>query len=428
MVRLERLQLLIALGTYFCVLCVNYVNVVSVYYGYMGFGYSPEPIKVTEAILSIVFISLLIPLKSNRPSVFFANINLLAFFIPSSVFYCLADSSRVFYYSVFFMSTAFYIARCFPEFKVPVFRGGPVLGSATLPAIIFFSSILFVWSKIGFENLNFSVSGGEYEYRELIGGNLGGGPINYLLGWVTVVIGPLALCLALSRGRPLASALIFVGHLLFFMIAGHKTALGIPFVIFGLWILREKIKRAVFLVSGFLAIPVVSALEFGLNKSYLFSAFVERRVLFIPPLLAVNYYEFFLSRPKLWWAALRRSEAPFTGELSDGVERAIGAYMGIGGYPNAGFYATGYINGGFLGLVIYASVVVFILALTDSLSMRGRLWGQIVLTMSVPVLTLFTSSDLFTTLISHGLALSLLAVFLMRGTNDFPPQNRRRTV
>jgi hypothetical protein len=83
-------------------------------------------------------------------------------------------------------------------------------------------------------------------------------------------------------------------------------------------------------------------------------------------------------------------------------------------WVNTGFLATSYMHFGFVGMLVFSVVAGLIFKLIDGLtSERVPLWVGVAI-MIVPVFSL-TSADLPTTIVSHGLGLALLFLWLLGG-------------
>ena len=81
-------------------------------------------------------------------------------------------------------------------------------------------------------------------------------------------------------------------------------------------------------------------------------------------------------------------------------------------WMNNGFLATSYMHFGFCGMIIFSVIVGILLNIVDNIS-KDRLpcWFSISIVI-VPFFSLFTSSDLTTALLNHGLGLCIVLLWL----------------
>ncbi len=419
--RLSRVFLVSSALAYRALLDINYAYVVSPFFDYTGLGYSPDSLKIFESWTAYLALTLLVRPHVSRPSSFFANLNLFLYFAPFASIYGLNDGSRPFFYAVFLVSGLAFVAARVRRIRIKTISVTPV--RLQVFSIVFVGMIAAsVVSVTGISNFSL-VIGDEYLHRELITSALGDGLINYLLGWTVTVVGPAALLLSLIRRRYGWVALLSVFHVALFGLTSHKTPAIIPFVVIGLWWFRDLLQKALLIPVVMSSVALLSSLVYLISGSYFLNAVVVRRIFFVPPMLAFSYQEYFESRPKLMWASALGIKAPFQGELGDGYENAVGNFLGTGGHANAGFFATGYLNAGYLGMMIYGFMFIALLVLIDSVSTKRTPLAYTALVLLFPISVLITSADFFTTLLTHGLVVGLLMAYL--GGNAFnvePPK------
>jgi hypothetical protein len=167
-------------------------------------------------------------------------------------------------------------------------------------------------------------------------------------------------------------------------------------------------------------ISIVSIIEFWVLDSYFIAATIIRRALFIPAQLTFAYHEFFENKESVLWLNTLSQSDFLRGEMIEGYQRAVGDYIGVGGHANAGFYATGFMHFKVMGLVMYSILYIILLYFIDCLTMQKENKILILTLLIIPIITLITSSDFTTTLLSHGLGISLIFVYLSAySTSDF---------
>jgi hypothetical protein len=81
-------------------------------------------------------------------------------------------------------------------------------------------------------------------------------------------------------------------------------------------------------------------------------------------------------------------------------------------WVNTGFFATSYMHFGFIGIILFSIIVGFVFKLIDSIvKNRIPLWLGIAV-MIVPINSL-VSADLPTALLTHGIGLGILFLWLI---------------
>ena len=94
----------------------------------------------------------------------------------------------------------------------------------------------------------------------------------------------------------------------------------------------------------------------------------------------------------------------------------IGRYMGTDSHANNSFLATGYMHAGIAGIVIYGIVVGLLFRIIDSLAYKGVPAWVAVASIIVPSQSLLVGADLPTAVLTHGIGMSLVILFLLRST------------
>jgi hypothetical protein len=74
------------------------------------------------------------------------------------------------------------------------------------------------------------------------------------------------------------------------------------------------------------------------------------------------------------------------------------------------------MHAGLTGMLVYGATVGFILSVIDGYSSKGLSVNGILALLIVPFYNLFTSADLTTSLLTHGLAFSIVMLSLLSST------------
>lgn len=373
-------------------------------------------LKLLESYLLTVILALPLRNKIVKPSDFLGVVFLAAAIIPTLSFYALNSKERLFmYYMAIAYLIVIYSARLFPGIRFRYIKQGNKI-------MIFFGSllVLFVLALMikngGLNYFNLDLTR-VYEYRGEVSRVINMGILGYLNTWVFKVINPALMVWALLRNKKKLLILFISIQVLFFGISSHKSVLFYPFLILGVYYLfnsryYKKITSYMFLGLSFLVI-ICGLFAIWWEQIWPATLFI-RRVFYVPALLNFTYYEVF---SQLGHVYLSNSifallvDYPFSYDYT----RIISLHLF--GHPNTncnnGFLATSYMHFGLGGVVVYSVIVGLLLWMVDSLSFkRLPVWVAISISI-VPFFSLFTSADLTTALLTHGIMVVLILLWLL---------------
>jgi hypothetical protein len=400
-----------------------YLSFVAPVYGYTGMVLSPNSIKIAESwFLVAIMAAFSVPTHVGALSVFFSNVNFYLFFVPLSTIYGYGAKDRVFFYSIALVTGLAFLVRRIPRVRVIA----PQISLRALQAwcigfLSFGTGILLF--KIGVSTFSLTI-GDEYFYREVVNEKLGDSAVNYFMGWLHTILGPLALLIALSRRAYVAAAIVGALHVVWFGLTSHKTPAAVPFAILALWTFRGFLSRSSLLPILLGSVTVLSMSVFWIFGSSLVPAVIVRRIFFVPPMLTFVYQEYFSMRDPIYWASVSGSLSTLSGDLSEGFEKAVGNYLGIGGHANAGFFAAGFAQAGYLGFALYGLLFLGLLYLADCFSNRGAPLIYSVAALFMPISILITSSDFTTIILSHGMLVAVIILYFLNGCFSSSVQRR----
>jgi hypothetical protein len=276
--------------------------------------------------------------------------------------------------------------------------------------LILIGLTLYLMYKINPGNFTLSMES-EYLNREIAAEEIGKGSINYIIGWLPTIIGPVALILSLITKKYKLTVSIILLHIIWAGIISHKTPAFVPFIILFIWYFQKYLEK-----TQLLPICLSSLLAVSISLYWIFDylwmiAVIIRRVLFVPIQLMFSYFDYFESRDAVLWKNIYANQKFLSGEYDEGYQQAIGAFIGIGGHANAGFYATGYMHAKIIGLIAYGIFFLVILYFLDSLTRNQKKLLFPVAVTIIPMMILINSSDMTTAFLSHGLLLSFLILY-----------------
>jgi hypothetical protein len=416
MFNLKAVKYYLASFCFVFILAYGYIIFVSTYFQYAGFVYIFSPSKAVIAFALIALLLLFLPKRLEKPSDFYINLILFLVVVPISLLYCLAGQEGSTFYAIaagFVVILA--ICSLFPVFTIPKpIRVGflCITTAAILMTMSVYAAQVFLAGRLYF---NFSLLD-VYDYRDQSNELTNTSILSYLGVWIAKVLIPLLAAISVWLRRYKLAVLSCLSSVLVFGISQHKSVIFFPYVVIvliasfrnrkGLWILP-------LCLSVFLFLLLFCS---GLADNILLPSLFLRRVFFVPARLTYAYYDFFSDHQFVYWSSsfLR----PFVSYPYDVTPaKVIGQYLGTEANANNHFFATGFMHAGYAGLFIYCVLVGLILKLIDSLAKATLPAIFTVAVTVVPMFTLMTSADLPTALITHGLALSLFLLYLLRSSS-----------
>ncbi len=410
---------------------LSYRDFVHPIYEYAGFSMEDNPEKYIESWVLYFGMLMFLPEKTLKPSDYLIGLAFFCFMAPLLVFYGFADHSRWALYYVLIQYGIVNLVRGGRTISIPLIKNGPAIALGVTVTIIGMATVWMV-ASIGFSNFNLDLDA-VYDYREYANINIfTTGAMGYISVWATTVCGPVVLTLALRDRRYMLALGIFFLHVFWFGITSHKSVLFHPLLVLAIYTVF-RYSRAVSLVPLGLSVVVLFSLyTYYSTESLFLSGTIVRRVFFVPAHLTFTYFEYFETNPFVFWSNSFLSwfiRYPY----DDWVALMIGRYLNDPYlWANNSFFSTGYMHAGFLGVLIYGLTVGILLKVVDSLTYMGvQLWMSLSVVI-VPFYSLFTSSDLTTTLLTHGLGLAILVLYLLGQpsnglrTEGQLPQGRQR--
>ena len=137
----------------------------------------------------------------------------------------------------------------------------------------------------------------------------------------------------------------------------------------------------------------------------------------MPALLNFFYYDFFSSNPLVLLSESKLTLGLVDYPYSLNSSRLIAYLYTKGslttGGANTGWIGSSYMNFGFSGMLLYTFIIGLLFSICDELaSKKGR--ALIGSSIFIPIFILFTSSDLPTAMLNHGVILSLLVILALK--------------
>jgi len=390
-----------------------YSDFVSPYFGYLGLVLDIDVLKYAESWAIYLIFLLVYPKRLNKVSDFLLVYLLFAFLAPLLVFYGMANASREHLYIVLLGAMLILAFRGGKPLRIPILRGGSSMAYLLVIIGIAVVTLWMVYSGgLRFFNLDFSKV---YEFRSEAGDVIEVGPMAYLITWATKVFGPVLLAMSLWKRKYSLAIGIFGLHVLWFGISSHKAVVFYPFLVAFLWVWFRNTRALALLPLGLSLIVLSAYLIFVVFSEIFVGSLLIRRVFFTPAILTFGYYEFFSQNPFVHWSNSVTSafiSYPYDVEPA----KLIGRFMGTDSHANNSFLSTGYMHAGILGIVAYGIFVGLLFRVVDSLAYRGLPPWVAVASIIIPSQSLLVGADLPTAILTHGIGISVVILFLLRST------------
>lgn len=390
---------------------ISYLGFVSPLYGYMGFVLDVEPLKYIESWLIYAGMIAIFPRRLKKASDFLLVYLLFAFLTPLLVFYGLANASREHAYILLLGVFLILVFRGHRPLKIPILKGGKQIAYllVSLGAIVVTTWMIYS-GGLSFFNLDFTRV---YEFRRDAGDVIRVGPMAYLVTWAMKVFGPVMLALALWKNKYVMALAVFALHVVWFGISAQKAVFFYPFLVTFLWMWFRNTRALAFVPIGMSLIVGSTLLLYVVFSEVFVASMLIRRAFFVPSNLTFAYYEFFSQNQFVFWSnSITSALLEYPYDL--GPADLIGRYIGSDGHANNSFLATGYMHAGVVGIAFYGVSVGILFRIIDSLAYKGVPPWVAVASIIVPSQSLLVGADLPTAILTHGIGVSAVVLFLLR--------------
>lgn len=392
---------------------ISYIIFVSPYFQYMGFNYDFNKYNYFFSWLFTLISIFLVKEEIKKPSDYFFMTAVIAVLIPLTSFVGLANKDLfpllISIISVFFIYISLNTNVVKPFFFKKFDNGQKI---AFFVSIIFISILVFwyiISGAIKYINFDFTKV---YEYRSKSADLAAIGPMAYINGWVYNVFIVYYLSYCLLNKKYYLFFLGFLIQIFFYGVSGHKSVFFTPIIVLGIWWYFKRYNSLLFMIIFFIILIVLSLFTLYLGNIEFSSMFI-RRLFFVPAKLFYDYIDFFSQNPKVYWSNSILSFF-FDYPYNDKFSIIIGEANESGSNANNGYLSSGFANWGYWGIFLYSTIISFILRNIDFYAKSGLpLWFVLALVI-VPLRAFLVSSDLFTTILTHGLLVAMLLLILSR--------------
>ncbi len=242
------------------------------------------------------------------------------------------------------------------------------------------------------------------------------GLVAYAINWQAWVINPFVMAIGLRSRRPswvLAGA---AGQFAIYSIAAFRSMFfSATFLLYLLWVTRSKwtfgARLAVTWTAIFAGTGALQFFGYGLIPESL----VGERMTAMPGLLTGYYYEFFSSHPQVHLGhSIFRSFVTYPYALQPPTLIGYSYFHNASENANANVWADAYANFGYPGIICFTLLLAIVLWLFDSAAVDRDI-RLAVLVIAMPAFAL-TNVGLLTSLLTNGIALAILLVYLAPST------------
>lgn len=390
-----------------------YTTFISDIYLSEGFQNEFNVLKFYTSVATLIIFSLAIP-RTRRLVSFQLHATLSIAIIPMFVIYAGMDLPNWFYSIA---AVSFIVTLCTSQIYVPAFSIGSI-NPKNMMRLLIILSILFIFSFYllgSFVTINFDLNR-VYELRREIALSLP--PIyGYLIPLFSKSFIPIAIVIAASLKRYDYAAILSVISIILFGLTTHKGILFYPFVTLFVYIVFRKFRAERAFLKAIIAVSLISIVDFviymeGTGDAWIGSLLI-RRALILPALHNYYYIEFFSENPWYWWShsKLALGLVPMPYETTAPFIIGIEYYDNEATSANTGWIGSGYANAGMFGVIVYAALTGLLFSLIETF---GKKFGP-ALVMGIfitPIIDIFTSADLTTLVLTHGLLTSILILMV----------------
>ena len=284
-----------------------------------------------------------------------------------------------------------------------------------LVALVLFAILLQIaYGGLRYFNLNLEKV---YQFRRSAAADLPS-IFGYMYSNIANVLIPFCIVLSLMYKRFIILLFVILCSIILFGMTHQKSVFFTPFVVIIIYITFNYIKNPAVIGFIFIMIPILALLELlfinqilSMNIPGIFTSYSVRRVLLVPPFLDKVFVEYFNTHPMYFWSTSKFSfglvDAPTDVAASMLVGRELFGDDDMS--ANIGALGSGYSHAGLIGVVIYAVIIGAFISILDAF---GRRIGHafVAAVSALLCITIFTSADLTTALLTHGMLMLVVAL------------------
>jgi len=409
----QRLLLNVAILLYLVLAWYNYQHFISPKYFDFGMTYHPSFVKSVEAVFLIFVSAAFLPTRIDKVSDFVITLFFILPYTNHLLLYSFLDEARSYCYA---SVTAFLLLATIRNIPIslpkPFFSSSGLAISAVASGVGVMAAAMLYINYVGFSKFNLDPTK-VYEFRaDISDAGAQNAALGYLGTWGFKVFMPYLFALALWQRKWLAIAALYGVQVFFYGITSTKAALAIPLLVFLAYMIGRSNFKSHFIIlflTGLTALGIIEDAHYG---SGLVNLFLIRREFWDPAAINWIYYDIFSHFGFVHWGDSFFSSI-FQYRLPNSPQMFVDLYkFGWEGNAGTGFLGSGFMQAGFFGMMLYASVIAVLLAIVDAIT-RNSLpqWLGLAIVV-VPFYFALSSADLPAALLTHGLMLAILLLYL----------------
>lgn len=227
---------------------------------------------------------------------------------------------------------------------------------------------------------------------------------------------PIAFIYFLSDRKNLIAFFIFFIQFLAFSIDGSKSTIFSIILIYLCYKFYHGLPNKIF-YFGLVLFSFLGWIECLLFKSYYLVNFLIRRLMFIPNLLHIYYFDYFSRNDKDYFRQGVMGRFGMKSPYEVSIPNIIGKkYMGSESIiANNGLFSDAYYNLGILGIIILPLFIIVALRILDTCS-KGIKYSILISVITTSAYTLISSS-FFTVMLTHGFLIVCLSLLFLPRKN-----------
>ncbi len=390
---------------------LNYIYLISPHLSYAGLELNINFAKLYWSYFILLGVAAIIKKDDLSPSSFGILILTTFIVIPVTSLWALNNQTNGMLYIVVMSIFVVRLMVSGKNLKLPQVKNGRFF-FLIIAAVITLSFFIPLIAKGGLNHINFSIQG-TYDRRDYFYSNLANGYTGYFMAWFAKIINPALIAYFLLRRKFYLVALLFGLQVLEYSMTTLKAHLLFPmFVFFVFYVLSKQGDIKKWFLFSILLITLLCLLVGGLSENIILISLISRAFYSIAQ-NHFDYYTFFQTNDFVFW-----TNSFFNPFYTYSYNKPIAAIIGSGRYEegvdafaNAGFIASGYSHLGAAGVLLYSMILGAILKLFDSLAKYvPQAFG---LSISGLAIIQLVNTDLTTALLTHGIIIALLVLFLV---------------
>jgi hypothetical protein len=264
-----------------------------------------------------------------------------------------------------------------------------------------------------------------YEFRTVSNEAVRGGLIQYITTWTANFLITSLFVFALLRRKYLICAMFLGAQMALFLMTREKLTLFIPaFGLIAYWAFERGLSPA--RLFGFLVLLIVTGVILSEQYNFeLLNILVVRRVFFAPAALDALYKQVFDVYGLQYWGQFLGRLGGEGGGIAPAV--IVGATMAnsLGELNNAGtgYIGSGYMQAGYVGVIVYAFLIGTLLYVANSLA-KGRIRNSFATALIFfPFWAALNDTDLPSAFLTQGIFLVIGGLWLMGTAASWPGED-----